>query len=64
MPTLMIQGGADLCDEPASSEGQQSCFTGGYRRIVLDDAGHFPPREAPPREAPDAVADAVIAHLR
>ncbi|WP_243843767.1 alpha/beta fold hydrolase [Paraburkholderia caballeronis] len=59
MPTPMIQGGADLCDEPASSEGPQSCFTGGYRRIVLDGAGHFPPREAP-----DAVADAVIAHLR
>jgi pimeloyl-ACP methyl ester carboxylesterase len=57
-PTLMIQGGADFCDEPASSEGMERHFTGGYRRVVLDGVGHFPLREAP-----DAVADAVIAHL-
>ncbi|TKC92345.1 alpha/beta hydrolase [Trinickia terrae] len=59
VPTLMIQGGADLCDEPATSEGQEGHFSAGYRRIVIDGAGHFPPREAP-----DAVADAVIEHLR
>ena len=57
-PTLMIQGGMDYCDEPSSSEGLDAYFTGGYRRIVLGDIGHFPPREAP-----DAVADAVIEHL-
>jgi pimeloyl-ACP methyl ester carboxylesterase len=59
VPTLMIQGGADLCDEPASSEGREGNFSAGYQRIVLDDVGHFPPREAP-----DAVAKALIAHLR
>ncbi|SAK97161.1 alpha/beta hydrolase fold protein [Caballeronia calidae] len=59
VPALMIQGGADSCDEPASSEGQESCFTAGYRRVVIDGAGHFPLREAP-----QAVADAVIAHLK
>ncbi|MGA7814386.1 alpha/beta fold hydrolase, partial [Caballeronia sp.] len=58
-PTLMIQGGADFCDEPALSEGLERHFTGGYRRIVFDGVGHFPLREAP-----DDVADAVIAHLR
>jgi pimeloyl-ACP methyl ester carboxylesterase len=58
-PTLMIQGGADLCDEPASSGGQARFFTGTYQRIVLDGIGHFPPREAP-----DAVATAVDRHLR
>ena len=58
-PTLMIQGGADFCDEPASSEGMEARFTAGYRRVVLDGVGHFPPREAP-----DEVADLVIAHLR
>lgn len=58
-PTLMIQGGSDFCDEPASSEGMEKKFTGGYRRVVLDGVGHFPPREAP-----DAVADLVIGHLR
>jgi pimeloyl-ACP methyl ester carboxylesterase len=55
---LMIQGGADSCDEPASSEGQDVYFPAGYRRVIVDGAGHFPLREAP-----DAVADAVIAHL-
>jgi pimeloyl-ACP methyl ester carboxylesterase len=59
IPTLMIQGGMDTCDEPSSSEGLDVYFTGGYRRIVLDQIGHFPPREAP-----DAVADAIIEHLR
>jgi len=58
-PTLMIQGGTDFCDEPASSEGMEGHFTGGYKRVVLDGVGHFPPREAP-----DKVADLVIAHLR
>ncbi|SAL03745.1 alpha/beta fold hydrolase [Caballeronia ptereochthonis] len=58
VPALMIQGGADSCDEPASSEGQEGYFTAGYRRVVIEGAGHFPLREAP-----DAVADAVIAHL-
>jgi hypothetical protein len=33
-PTLMIQGGANGCDEPASSEGQERFFTGGYRRVA------------------------------
>jgi pimeloyl-ACP methyl ester carboxylesterase len=59
VPTLMIQGGADFCDEPDTSAGQDRHFSAGYRRIVLDGVGHFPPREAP-----DAVADALIEHLR
>lgn len=59
VPTLMLQGGADLCDEPAQSEGMEECFTSGYRRIVIEGVGHFPLREAP-----DAVADALIDHLK
>lgn len=59
VPALMIQGGADSCDEPATSEGQEAYFPAGYRRVVIDGAGHFPLREAP-----DAVADAVIGHLK
>ena len=50
-PTLMLQGAVDLCDEPESSEGKEGCFTGGYERLVLEGAGHFPLRETP-----DAVA--------
>ncbi|MDR5762694.1 alpha/beta hydrolase [Caballeronia sp. LZ035] len=58
VPALMIQGGADACDEPASSEGQESHFQAGYRRVVIDGAGHFPLREAP-----EAVAAEVLRHL-
>jgi pimeloyl-ACP methyl ester carboxylesterase len=57
-PTLMLQGAADRCDEPASSAGLDRYFTGGYRRQLLDGVGHFPHREAP-----DAVAAAVLSHL-
>jgi len=58
VPTLMIQGGDDRCDAPATSAGQARWFTGPYRRLVLDGVGHFPAREAP-----DAVAEALTAHL-
>jgi pimeloyl-ACP methyl ester carboxylesterase len=47
VPTLMIQGGDDRCVLPASTEGAEPFFTGGYRREVLDGVGHFPTREAP-----------------
>ncbi|WP_235826533.1 alpha/beta fold hydrolase, partial [Candidatus Frankia alpina] len=59
VPTLMIQGGDDRCDEPAASAGQAGYFTGGYRRVVLDGVGHFPHREATA-----AVGDLVGDHLR
>jgi hypothetical protein len=49
-PTLMIQGRADMCDEPQSSEGQQQLFTAGYRRLLLDGIGfHCARRRAPSR---------------
>lgn len=59
VPTLMIQGGADGTVLPQSSEGKEGFFHGGYRRRVLDGVGHFPMREAP-----EAVAAAIIGHLR
>jgi pimeloyl-ACP methyl ester carboxylesterase len=46
VPTLMIQGGSDYCDEPRRSEGLER-YIGSYRRVVLDGVGHFPHREAP-----------------
>ncbi len=58
IPTLMIQGVADNCDPPSESEGLDKFFTGGYRRVVLENIGHFPQREAP-----DLVADIVLEHL-
>ncbi|KQR00873.1 alpha/beta fold hydrolase [Deinococcus sp. Leaf326] len=58
VPTLMIQGGSDTCDEPASSVGLEAHFLKGYRRVVLDGVGHFPAREAP-----DAVLQVLLTHL-
>jgi pimeloyl-ACP methyl ester carboxylesterase len=59
VPTLMLQGGADYCDEPASSESLDRYFSGGYRREVIEGIGHFPHREAP-----ELVAASVLAHFR
>ena len=33
-PTLMIQGGSDFCDEPATSEGMERFFSASYRRLL------------------------------
>jgi pimeloyl-ACP methyl ester carboxylesterase len=46
VPTLVIHGGSDPCNEPSTSEGKEQFFKGPYRRIVLDRVGHFPQREA------------------
>jgi pimeloyl-ACP methyl ester carboxylesterase len=59
VPTLMLQGGADCCDPPAESEGQERFFPNGYTRVVLDGVGHFPARELP-----HVVGSRVIAHLK
>ena len=59
VPTLLLQGGDDRCVLPASTEGRERYFTGGYARNVLDGVGHFPLREAP-----DAVAALLVPFLR
>jgi pimeloyl-ACP methyl ester carboxylesterase len=58
IPTLMIQGLSDYWDAPSESENQEVFFTGGYRRLTLENVGHFPHREAP-----GLVADAVLQHF-
>lgn len=47
VPTLMIQGGADNCTLPQSTENKEAHFKAPYHRHVLPGIGHFPPREAP-----------------
>jgi len=54
VPVLVIHGGADTCNDPATSAGREAWFSGAYRRIVLDGVGHFPSRESPV-----AVAEAI-----
>lgn len=58
VPALMVQGGADECDPPVTSEGLDGHSRAGYRRVVVPGAGHFVPREAPER-----TAELVLAHL-
>lgn len=58
VPTLVLHGGADTCNQPATSEGKSHYFSGGYERRVLDGVGHFPQREAP-----QAVAAAILNFL-
>jgi len=57
-PTLMIQGLSDCCDGPSESEGLEAFFTSGYHRVILENVGHFPHREAP-----ELVAEAVLHHF-
>jgi pimeloyl-ACP methyl ester carboxylesterase len=47
VPTLVLHGGADPCNDPVTSEGRESLFAGTYRRRVLDGLGHFPQRQGP-----------------
>ncbi|MET2829266.1 alpha/beta fold hydrolase [Mesorhizobium shangrilense] len=58
VPTMVIHGGADPCNDPSTSEGKEQFFTGPYRRFVVDGAGHFPQREAP-----TVVANALVPFL-
>jgi len=58
-PTLLLQGDADRCNPPSESADQARHFAGPYKRVLLQNVGHFPAREAP-----DQVAKAAIAHLQ
>ena len=58
VPTLMLQGGADPCGLPETSEGKETLFSGHYERVLLDDVGHFPQRQSP-----DLVLDALLPFL-
>jgi pimeloyl-ACP methyl ester carboxylesterase len=47
VPTLVLHGGDDRVNLPATSAGKERFFTGRYERVVLDGLGHFPQREDP-----------------
>jgi len=46
VPTLVIHGGVDQCNDPTTSASRQAHFEGRYERVVLDGIGHFPQRES------------------
>lgn len=58
LPTLVLHGAADTCNDPQTSAGKERFFSGPYRRQLLAGVGHFPQREAP-----SAVAQALLAFL-
>jgi pimeloyl-ACP methyl ester carboxylesterase len=47
VPTLVLHGGADPCNDPVTSEGRERLFAGKYLRRVLNGLGHFPQRQGP-----------------
>lgn len=59
VPTTLIHGAADMCELPETTEGAGRHFTGGYERVFVDGAGHFPQREDPA-----ATAAAILGRIR
>ena len=59
VPTLYVQGAVDGVNPPKASRSVPAKFDGPFAFLSLDGVGHFPTREAP-----EAVAGALVAHLR
>jgi pimeloyl-ACP methyl ester carboxylesterase len=47
VPTLVIHGSVDPCNDPSTSANRDALFSGLYERLVIGGAGHFPARVAP-----------------
>jgi len=58
VPTLVLHGGADPCNDPSTSAGKERYFSGRYHRLVMPEIGHFPQREAP-----QLTSDAIVSWL-
>lgn len=58
VPTLVIHGGDDPCNDPETSAGKDHLFRGHYRRHILPGTGHFPQRQSA-----DAVTELAIPFL-
>jgi pimeloyl-ACP methyl ester carboxylesterase len=59
VPVTVLHGTEDGATLLEATEGREAFFPAGYRRIVLEGAGHFVQRERP-----QAVVDAIVAALR
>lgn len=47
VPTLVMHGAEDRCNDPATSAGKERFFSGRYERVLLPGVGHFPQHENP-----------------
>jgi pimeloyl-ACP methyl ester carboxylesterase len=59
VPTLYLHGSRDGCIGVEVSDGMEACFTGGFRRVLMQGAGHFLHWEDP-----DGFNRAVLEFLR
>jgi pimeloyl-ACP methyl ester carboxylesterase len=59
VPTLLLHGAIDACNDPMTSADKEKFFTNRYARKLLPNVGHFPQREDP-----ETVAGEIIAWLR
>lgn len=55
VPTLLLHGAMDPCNDPSTSEGTEKLFTESYNRILVPESGHFPQRQAPAFVAKQAI---------
>lgn len=55
VPTLLIHGASDSCNDPSTSEGTENLFTNRFKRILLPNVGHFPQRQEPEKVAEAAI---------
>ena len=58
MPAVVLHGRDDGATLLEATEGREGFFPAGYRRVVLDDTGHFVQRERP-----QAVVEAIVGAL-
>jgi len=58
VPTLVLHGEADPCNNPITSAGKERYFSSRYARKLLAGVGHFPQREAA-----EAVGHEILAWL-
>ena len=59
VPTLYLHGVNDGCVGAYLSDGMETQFTGGFRRVLVENAGHFLQLEQP-----QVVGDAVVGFLK
>jgi pimeloyl-ACP methyl ester carboxylesterase len=59
VPTLLIHGMEDRATLAETTDGAGRYFTNGYRRMLVEGAGHFVQMEAP-----ELVAEEIVRHLR
>lgn len=56
VPTLVLHGAGDTCNDPSVSVGKEHFFADRYARKLLPGIGHFPQRETPSEVSREVLA--------